>query len=41
LQVTGLPPLFAEVGLVSLRGRSLSPMAEFAVNFLAAMPQLK
>lgn len=41
LQVTGLPPLFAEVGLVSLRGRSLSPMAEFAVNFLAGMPQLK
>lgn len=36
-----LPPIFAEVGLVCLRGRSLSPMAQFAVDFLAHMPQLK
>ena len=41
LQVKDMPPAFADVGLVSLRGRSLSPMAEFAVSFLAAMPQLK
>ncbi len=35
-----LPPVFAAVGLVSLRGRSLSAMAAFAVDYLAALPQL-
>jgi len=34
LDLQGLPPLYNEMGIVSLRGRSSSPMAEFAVGFL-------
>jgi hypothetical protein len=34
LQVSGVPPLYSEMGIVSLKGRSFSPMAEFAVAYL-------
>jgi DNA-binding transcriptional LysR family regulator len=34
LKLQGMPPLHTEMGIVSLKGRSFSPMAEFAVNFL-------
>jgi DNA-binding transcriptional LysR family regulator len=34
LQVKGLPPMYSDMGVVSLRGRSFSPMAAFAVDFL-------
>lgn len=34
LVLRGAPPLYSEMGLVSLRGRSHSPMAQFAVTFL-------
>jgi DNA-binding transcriptional LysR family regulator len=34
LNLLGMPPLHTEMGIVSLKGRSFSPMAEFAVNFL-------
>ncbi|MGZ5194448.1 MAG: LysR family transcriptional regulator [Ramlibacter sp.] len=34
LPLRGLPPLYNEMGIVSLRGRSHSPMASFAVDFL-------
>ena len=34
LQLSGVPPLYSEIGIVSLRGRSFSPMAEFAVTYL-------
>ena len=34
LQLQGMPALHNEMGIVSLKGRSFSPMAEFAVNFL-------
>lgn len=34
LQVPGLPPMYSDMGVVSLRGRSFSPMADFAVDFL-------
>ena len=37
LTVTDLPPIFAQMGVVSLRGRSFSSMAEFAVGFLGAL----
>jgi DNA-binding transcriptional LysR family regulator len=37
LVVTDLPPIFAQMGVVSLRGRSFSAMAEFAVDFLGAL----
>ncbi|MBI2771633.1 MAG: LysR family transcriptional regulator [Burkholderiales bacterium] len=37
LTVRGLPPLFNEMGIVSLRGRSHSPVASFAVQFLAGI----
>lgn len=37
LRVTDLPPIFAQMGVVSLRGRSFSAMAEFAVGFLGAL----
>jgi DNA-binding transcriptional LysR family regulator len=35
--VSDIPPIFAKVGVVSLRGRSFSTMAEFAVGFLGAL----
>ena len=34
---TDLPPIFAQMGVVSLRGRSFSAMAEFAVGFLGTL----
>jgi DNA-binding transcriptional LysR family regulator len=34
LNVTGTPPMFADMAIVSLRGRSYSPMAQFAVDFI-------
>jgi DNA-binding transcriptional LysR family regulator len=34
LAVAGLPPVFSDMGVVSLHGRSFSPMAQFAVDFL-------
>ena len=36
LEVQGLPPMYSDMGVVSLRGRSFSPMAGFAVDFLRA-----
>lgn len=39
LQLQGLPVLHAAVGVVSLRGRSFSAMADFAVDFLAGLAQ--
>jgi DNA-binding transcriptional LysR family regulator len=35
LNLRGLPPLHSEMGIVSLKGRSFSPVAQFAVDFLA------
>lgn len=37
LAITDLPPLSAQMGVVSLRGRSFSAMAEFAVGFLGTL----
>jgi len=37
LTLTDLPPVFAQMGVVSLRGRSFSAMAEFAVGFLGTL----
>jgi DNA-binding transcriptional LysR family regulator len=37
LPLTGLPPLFAEMGVVTLRGRTPSPMAETIVARLPWM----
>ncbi len=37
LPLRGIPPLYSEMGIVSLKGRSFSPMAEFAVQFLREM----
>lgn len=34
LEIAGIPPLFAEMAIVSLKGRSYSLMAQFAVNFI-------
>jgi DNA-binding transcriptional LysR family regulator len=34
LQFQGLPALHTEMGIVALKGRSFSPMAEYAVGFL-------
>ncbi len=39
LQPADLPPLFSDLGVVSLRGRSYSPMAQFAVDFLTLLGQ--
>lgn len=39
LDVADVPPLFAQMGVVSLRGRSFSAMAEFAVGFLETLAQ--
>lgn len=37
LEVSDMPPMFADMGIVSLRGRSFSLMAQFAVDFLAEL----
>ena len=37
IDVNGLPPFFSDLGVVSLKGRSFSPMAQFAVDALAAL----
>jgi DNA-binding transcriptional LysR family regulator len=37
LALTDVPPIFAQMGVVSLRGRSFSAMAEFAVGFLGTL----
>ena len=34
MSVTDLPPLFSETGVVSLRGRSPSPMARLAIELI-------
>lgn len=34
LQLSGVPPLYSDMGIVSLKGRSFSPMVEFAVTYL-------
>ena len=34
LTVVDLPPVFADMAIVSLKGRSYSPMAQFAVDFI-------
>ena len=39
LEVTDTPALFAQMGVVSLRGRSFSAMAEFAVGSLGTLAQ--
>lgn len=36
LRVTGLPPLFSTIGIVTLRGRTPSPMAEEIIERLRA-----
>ena len=36
LPVTGLPEIYAEVGIVQLRGRTLSPAAQLAISTLQA-----
>ena len=46
LVVAGIPEQFSDLGVVSLKGRSYSPTAEFAVNFLrhhmdASLPRQK
>ena len=37
LNVTGLPPLYADMGIVVMRGRSLSPMADLIVRRLPTL----
>jgi DNA-binding transcriptional LysR family regulator len=39
LNVTDAPPMFADMAIVSLRGRSYSPMAQFAVDFIVRETQ--
>ncbi len=39
LDLQGMPPIYANMGVVSLKGRSFSPMAEFAVDFLRQYAQ--
>lgn len=39
LEVKDTPALFAQMGVVSLRGRSFSAMAEFAVGYLGTLAQ--
>lgn len=39
LELQGMPPIYANMGVVSLKGRSFSPMAEFAVDFLRQFSQ--
>lgn len=37
LQLLGMPPLYSEMGIVALKGRSYSPLAEFAVAYLGEL----
>jgi DNA-binding transcriptional LysR family regulator len=39
LEVTDVPQQFAEMAIVSLRGRSYSPMAQYAVEFIVRQAQ--
>lgn len=39
LRVMNLPTLYSDMGVVSLKGRSYSPMAQFAVDFLTQLVQ--
>ena len=39
LEVTDIAPLFADMAVVSLKGRSYSPMAQFAVDFIVRQAQ--
>jgi DNA-binding transcriptional LysR family regulator len=39
LDVVDMPPLFADMAIVSLKGRSYSLMAQFAVDFIARQAQ--
>lgn len=39
LEVIDLPPMYSDMGVVSLKGRSYSPMAQFAVEFLTRLGQ--
>lgn len=39
LEIVDLPPLFAEMAIVSLKGRSYSLMAQFAVDFMVRQAQ--
>lgn len=41
LDVEQLPPLFSDMGVVSLKGRSYSPMAQFAVDYLTDLGALQ
>ena len=41
LQMQDFPRSYAELGIVSLRGRSYSPMAEYAVDFLTRLARLQ
>jgi DNA-binding transcriptional LysR family regulator len=40
INVEGLPPFFSDLGVVSLKGRSFSPMAQFAVDSLAKLARV-
>jgi hypothetical protein len=37
LNVAGLPPMFSDMGIVSLKGRSYSLMARYAADYLMAL----
>lgn len=37
LELAGMPPLYAEAGIVTLKGRTPSPMAEYAMDFLTGL----
>ncbi len=37
VEIQGFPKMYAEIGIVALKGRSYSPMAEYAVGFLARL----
>lgn len=39
LPVVGMPPLFSDMGIVSLKGRTYSPVALFATEFLGRLAQ--
>lgn len=39
LEVIDVPPMFADMAIVSLKGRSYSPMAQFAVDFITRQAQ--
>ncbi len=41
LQLVGIPALFADMGVISLKGRSYSLMAQFAVDYLSDLARLQ